>query len=69
MTRAKDSPNADNRQTAISVRYSEYSEAFDVYSFDVLIWQAFSQGKVSYESYISDNDIRQRKVNDEKLPN
>jgi serine/threonine protein kinase len=80
MTRAKDSLNADSRQTAISMRYcapeilqstdqSNYSEASDVYSFDVLIWEACSQGIVSYGSYISDNDIRQRRINDEKLPN
>jgi serine/threonine protein kinase len=80
MARRKDSSNADNRQTAISMRYcapeilkstdqSKYSDVSDVYSFDVLMRQACSQGKVSYESYKSDNDIRQRRVNDERLPN
>ncbi|CAF1443883.1 unnamed protein product [Rotaria sp. Silwood1] len=46
---------------------SNYSEASDVYSFGVLMWETCSQGKVPYEFDTSDNDIRQRRLNDEQL--
>ncbi|CAF4310882.1 unnamed protein product [Rotaria sp. Silwood2] len=74
----KNSSYADNIQTAISVRYcapeilkstdqSNYSEASDVYSFGVLMWEACSQGKVPYGRDTSDDNIRQRRLNDEQL--
>ncbi|CAF4732656.1 unnamed protein product [Rotaria sp. Silwood2] len=78
MTCKKNPSYVDNKQTAISVRYcapeilkstdlSNYSEASDVYSFGVLMWEACSQGKVPYGPDTSDDDIRQRRLNDEQL--
>jgi serine/threonine protein kinase len=75
----EDSPFIDTRQTSISVRYcapailksidqTNYSTASDVYSFGVLMWEACSQGKVPYGSRTNDDDIRRRRLNNEKLP-
>jgi hypothetical protein len=62
LARAQDSSKVYNRQPAISMRYC----APEIFKS---MWQACLQGKVSYESSISDNDIRQRRVDREKLPN
>ncbi|CAF4886950.1 unnamed protein product [Rotaria sp. Silwood1] len=78
MARTKDYPYVDNELTAISVRYcapenlkstdqSNYSEAADVYSLRVLMWEACSHDKVPYGSDTSIDDIRQRRLNDEQL--
>ncbi|CAF5124620.1 unnamed protein product, partial [Rotaria sp. Silwood1] len=78
MTRTKDCSDGDNKSTDISVRYcapeilksidqSNYSEASDVYSLGVLMWEACSHGKVPYGSDTSNDDIRQRRLNDEQL--
>ncbi len=69
----------DNRRTVIPVRYcaseilrsagrSNYSELSDVYSMGVLMWQACSQGKIPYESSTTNSEIKQRKLNGERLP-
>ncbi|CAF3463668.1 unnamed protein product [Rotaria sp. Silwood1] len=69
----------DDRRLPIPVRYcaleilrsagqSNYSELSDVYSMGVLMWEACSKGKVPYESSITNSEVRQRKLNDEKLP-
>jgi serine/threonine protein kinase len=68
----------DNRQRSIPVRYcapeilrncdqSNYSELSDIYSMGVLMWQACSKGNIPYGSNMNDNDIRQCKLNGEKL--
>ncbi|CAF4910869.1 unnamed protein product [Rotaria sp. Silwood1] len=78
MTRTKDCADEDNKSTDISVRYcapeilksidqSNYSEASDVYSLGVLMWEACSHGKVPYGSDTSNDDIRQRRLSDEQL--
>ena len=45
-----------------------YSEKSDVYSMGVLMWEACSYGQLPYSALHNDNDIRQRKLNDERLP-
>jgi serine/threonine protein kinase len=68
----------DNRRLVIPVRYcaleilrsvgrSNYSELSDVYSMGVLMWEACSKGKLPYESSITNGEVRQRKLNNEKL--
>ncbi|CAF1498575.1 unnamed protein product [Adineta steineri] len=47
---------------------SGYSSKSDVYSFGVLIWEAFSPEKIMPYDFISnDDEVRQRKLNGEKL--
>ncbi|CAF4892790.1 unnamed protein product [Rotaria sp. Silwood1] len=46
---------------------SKYSEASDVYSLGVLMWEACSKGKLPYASIADDNEVRQRKLSGEKL--
>ena len=43
------------------------SELSDVYSMGVLMWEAFSQGNRPFGTTTSNDDIRQRRLNDEKL--
>ncbi|CAF3698268.1 unnamed protein product [Rotaria sordida] len=68
----------DDRRLPIPVRYcapeilrsagrSNYSELSDVYSMGVLMWEACSNGKLPYESLKTNSEIRQRKLNGEKL--
>ncbi|CAF3698408.1 unnamed protein product [Rotaria sp. Silwood1] len=68
----------DDRRLVIPVRYcapeilrsagrSNYSELSDVYSMGVLMWQAWSNGKLPYESSTHNSEIRQRKLNGEIL--
>jgi serine/threonine protein kinase len=47
---------------------SNYSEKSDIYSMGVLMWEACSYGQLPYFSLHDDNDVRQRKLNDERLP-
>jgi serine/threonine protein kinase len=46
---------------------SNYSEKSDVYSMGVLMWEACSYGELPYSILDDDHDIRQRKLNDERL--
>ena len=77
-THPNDASYTDDRRVHIPVRYcaleilrsaghSNYSELSDVYSMGVLMWQAFSQGKLPYESSTTNSEVRQRKLKDEKL--
>ncbi|CAF1283711.1 unnamed protein product [Rotaria sp. Silwood1] len=79
LTCTNDPSFKNDRQTSISIRYdapeivkskgqSDYSEFSDVYSMSVLMWEACSQGEVPYGVDTSENDIRRRKSNGEKLP-
>ncbi|CAF4778001.1 unnamed protein product, partial [Rotaria sp. Silwood2] len=45
-----------------------YSELSDVYLMGILMWEACSQGKPPYGSSISNEEIRQKKLNGEILP-
>jgi serine/threonine protein kinase len=65
--------------TIISVRYVapeilrnsqklSYSEKSDVYSMGVLMWEACSYGQLPYSELDSDETVRKRKLNDERLP-
>lgn len=65
--------------TIIPIRYAapeilqnpsqlNYSEKADVYSMGVLMWEAFSYGQLPYSALHNEEDIRQRKLNDERLP-
>lgn len=69
---------SDKQQMVIPVRYcapevlqntdrSNDSELADVYSMGVLMWEACSKGDVPYGSDTSDDDVRQRRLNDERL--
>jgi serine/threonine protein kinase len=69
----------DDRRLLVPVRYcaleilrsagqSNYSELSDVYSMGVLMWEACSKGKRPYESSITNGEVRQRKLNGERLP-
>jgi serine/threonine protein kinase len=46
---------------------SNYSELSDVYSMGVLMWEACSNGQVPYSSSTLNSEVRQRKLNGEKL--
>ena len=78
LARPNDPEYIDDRRVLIPVRYcaleilrsagrSNYSELSDVYSMGVLMWQAFAQGKLPYESSRTNIEVRQRKLNGEKL--
>jgi serine/threonine protein kinase len=45
-----------------------YTEKSDVYSMGVLMWEACSYGQLPYSTLETDEAIRKRKLNDEKLP-
>jgi serine/threonine protein kinase len=45
-----------------------YSEKSDIYSIGVLMWEACSYGTLPYASLHNDDDVRKRKLNDERLP-
>ncbi|CAF5013408.1 unnamed protein product [Rotaria sp. Silwood1] len=73
-----DSPSMST-MTIIPVRYAapeilrnadrtSYSEKSDVYSMGVLMWEACSYGQLPYSSLHSEDDVRQRKLNDDRLP-
>ncbi|CAF0782165.1 unnamed protein product [Adineta steineri] len=73
-----DSPSMTT-MTTIPIRYvapeilrspdkANYSEKSDVYSMGVLMWEACSYGELPYSSLSNDSDVRQRKLNDERLP-
>lgn len=73
-----DSP-AKTTMTIIPTRYAapellrdtsklNYSEKSDIYSMGVLMWEACSYGELPYSALESDNDVRQRKLNNERLP-
>jgi serine/threonine protein kinase len=68
----------DDRRLVIPVRYcapeilrsagrSNYSDLSDVYAMGVLMWQACSKGKRPYDSSETNNEVRQRKLKEEKL--
>jgi hypothetical protein len=72
-----DSPSMST-MTIIPIRYAapeilrnpnklNYSEKSDVYSVGVLMWEACSYGQLPYSSLHNDNDVRQRKLKDERL--
>jgi serine/threonine protein kinase len=50
------------------VNKSTYSEESDVYSMGILMWEACSHGQLPYSSINDDNEVRRRKLNDERLP-
>jgi serine/threonine protein kinase len=84
LTRAKSvysvvDSSAHSTMTMIPMRYVapeillkpdklKYSEKSDVYSMGVLMWEACSYGELPYSFLHDDNDIRRRKLNDERLP-
>jgi serine/threonine protein kinase len=49
-------------------RHASYSEKTDVYSFGVLIWEALSNSEIPYSSIAKDEDVKQKKLNNERLP-
>jgi len=49
-------------------RHTNYSEKSDVYSMGVLIWEALSNSEIPYSSIAKDEDVKQKKLNNEKLP-
>jgi len=66
------------RRSPIPVRYcaleilrsagqSNYSEFSDVYSMGVLMWEACSHGQLPYGTSTLNSEVRQRKLNKEKL--
>jgi serine/threonine protein kinase len=50
-----------------SAGQSNYSELSDVYSMGVLMWEACSNGQIPYSSSSLKSEVRQRKLNGEKL--
>ncbi|CAF3998990.1 unnamed protein product, partial [Rotaria sp. Silwood1] len=46
---------------------SNYSEKSDVYSMGVLMWEACAYGELPYSLSHDDNDVRRRKLNNERL--
>jgi serine/threonine protein kinase len=78
LARRKDQSFVEYRLPDSQVRYSapeilrskhgsNYSEASDVYSMGVLMWEACSKGKVPYGHRTSDEDVRQQVLNNAKL--
>ncbi|CAF4127347.1 unnamed protein product [Rotaria sp. Silwood2] len=78
LTRMNDPSFIGKKQTIFPIRYcapeilrnenqSNYSELSDVYSMGVLMWEAYSKGSIPFQSYINDDDIRQCRLNNEKL--
>ena len=78
LTCTNDPSFINDRQKPISIRYSPpeivkgagqstYSELSDVYSMGILMWEACSQGEAPYGADTTDNNIRRRKLNGEKL--
>lgn len=45
-----------------------YSEKSDVYSMGVLMWEALSNGEMPYSSIADDDVVRDKKLNNERLP-
>ena len=79
LARSNDPLIVDDIRLALPVRYcapeilrsagrSNYSEASDIYSFGVLMWEGYSKGKLPYESSITNNEVLQRKLKGEELP-
>jgi len=79
LARTKDEVLAKKRLPDGPIRYrapeivqsgdgSNYGEPSDVYSMGVLMWEGWSKGAVPYGSLASDSDVRQRRLNGEKLP-
>ncbi|CAK9188699.1 unnamed protein product [Sphagnum troendelagicum] len=71
--------SASSTMTVVPVRYaapeilqtmdgSNYSDKSDVYSMGVLMWEVCSRGTLPYASVDRDEDIRRRKMNNERLP-
>ena len=67
-----------DRRSVLPIRYcaveilrsagrSNYSELSDVYSMGVLMWEACSNGQIPYNSCTLNSEVRQRKLNSEKL--
>ena len=48
--------------------HSSYSEKSDVYSMGVLIWEALSNSEIPYSSIPKDEDVKTKKLDNEKLP-
>jgi serine/threonine protein kinase len=46
----------------------KYSEKSDVYSMGILMWEACSYGELPYSLLDDDDDVQQRKLDDERLP-
>lgn len=78
LVRANDPTRTISQRLTIPVRYcaleilrsagqSNYSELSDVYSMGVLMWEACSQGEMPYASSQLNSEVRQRKLNREKL--
>jgi serine/threonine protein kinase len=49
-------------------RHSNYSEKSDVYSMGVLIWEALSNSEMPYSSVEKDEDVKQMKLRNKRLP-
>jgi serine/threonine protein kinase len=79
LARWTDQPPTNEDPTVIPIRYcapeilrnnrhASYSEKTDVYSFGILIWEALSNSEIPYSSIAKDEDVRQKKLNNERLP-
>jgi serine/threonine protein kinase len=71
-------PPENEDPTLIPVRYCapeilrhnhhlSYSEKSDVYSMGVLIWEALSNSEIPYSSVDKDEDVKYKKLNNERL--
>jgi serine/threonine protein kinase len=79
LARRLDYPSSTNENSSIiPIRYcapeilennnqKNYSEKSDVYSMSVLMWEALSNGEMPYSSIASDDIVKQKKLNDERL--
>jgi serine/threonine protein kinase len=74
----KDPSAVIDRRTTVPVRYCApeilrsagrtfFSEYSDAYAMGVLMWEACSHGQIPYTSSILSSEVRQRKLNGEKL--
>ena len=72
-------PPVNEDKTVVPVRYcapeilrhnshENYSERSDVYSMGVLIWEALSKSEMPYSSVEKDEEVKRKKINDERLP-
>ncbi|CAF0845332.1 unnamed protein product [Rotaria sordida] len=73
-----DQPPPNEKELIIPIRFcapeilrnnhhSNYSEKSDVYSMGVLMWEALSNSEIPYSSIAEDDDVIQKKLNNEKL--